>query len=168
LPAQSGHRIRIADGVYTGASNRGIQFSGKSLVVESLNGPANCIVDCQQLDRAFYVHSGEPTARIEGLTIRNGFATRGGGIAVESWPTPIAFTLRNCVIESCSASSGYGGGGARLQGLITVEDCVFRSNTVGIQAWGGGLYLDVNGGASLLRCVFDSNTSPYTGAGLAI
>ncbi|MHC4647975.1 MAG: BACON domain-containing protein, partial [Planctomycetota bacterium] len=61
--ATNGDVVIVADGVYTGAGNRDIDFGGKAITVRSENGPANCIVDCQgtapEPHRGFYFHSGE-------------------------------------------------------------------------------------------------------------
>ena len=71
--AHNGDRIIVADGVYSGAGNRDLDFVGKHVRLESANGPASCIIDCQAQGRAFYFHSGEtPGVALEGFTIQNG------------------------------------------------------------------------------------------------
>ncbi len=69
----TGDVVRVADGTYSGALNRDLSLGGRSIVIESANGPAACIVDCQTLGRGFAIHEGEgPSTAIRGLTIRNG------------------------------------------------------------------------------------------------
>ena len=75
--AQTGDTVLIADGTYTGAGNRNINFSGKDLIVQSASGnPANCVIDCQKGGCAFILQSGE-TAKslIAGITITNGLGS---------------------------------------------------------------------------------------------
>ena len=38
--------IIVADGTYTGDGNRHIDFKGKSITLQSENGPENCTIDC--------------------------------------------------------------------------------------------------------------------------
>src|SRR5262245_42288792 len=72
--AHNGDRVIVADGTYSGAGNRNLDFAGKHIRVESSGGPANCIIDCQAQGRAFHFHSDEaPAARLTGFTIQNGF-----------------------------------------------------------------------------------------------
>ena len=77
----NGDTVVVRDGTYTGGGNRDIDFRGKAITVCSENGPATCIIDCEQLGRAFYFHTGETSsAVVSGFTIRNGSAESGGGI----------------------------------------------------------------------------------------
>ena len=90
-----GDTVLVADGIYTGAGNRDIDFGGKNIVLKSENGPDVTIIDCQGTEsephRGFYFHSGEDsTAVVDGFTIRGGFGlyddpsgrSVGGGIIV--------------------------------------------------------------------------------------
>ena len=100
--ATSGDEIIVADGTYVGADNRGLTFGGKDLSVHSANGSATCIIDCEQLDRAFLFQSGETEAAvIEGLTIRNGkpASLNGGAVLVNGGAVITRPTLRHCVFQ---------------------------------------------------------------------
>jgi hypothetical protein len=70
--AQPGDEVVIADGVYTGTSNKSLDFAGRAITVRSASGdPAACIIDCQGSWRGFYFHTGETSASVvQGLTIR--------------------------------------------------------------------------------------------------
>jgi len=77
--AMDGDTVMVADGTYTGDGNRDIDFLRKAIVVMSLYGPENCIIDCEgdSLDphRAFYFHNGENnSAMVKGFTITHGYA----------------------------------------------------------------------------------------------
>jgi hypothetical protein len=44
--AIDGDTVLVADGTYTGAGNKDLDFDGKAITVKSENGPENCIIDC--------------------------------------------------------------------------------------------------------------------------
>jgi hypothetical protein len=88
--------ITVLDGTYTGTGNHDIDLGGKVINLCSLNGPSNCIIDCDGLGRGFDFHSGETQQTIVvGFTITRGQADYGGAIrCMNSSPQ-----LRNCVIR---------------------------------------------------------------------
>jgi hypothetical protein len=72
--ASNGDTVLVADGTYTGAGNRDIDFLGKAITVKSAGGPENCIIDCEgspsDQHRGFYFHNGEgPDSVLDGFTI---------------------------------------------------------------------------------------------------
>jgi hypothetical protein len=78
--AADGDEIVIHDGVYTGNGNRDISFAGKAITVRSLNGPDACIIDCEELGRAFEFSNGETSSsELVGMTLVNGRRNIGGG-----------------------------------------------------------------------------------------
>lgn len=89
--------IDVLDGTYTGYGNRDIDFYGKAITLRSLNGAADCIIDCQGAGRGFDFHSGETQRTIvAGFTITNGQADFGGAVrCVSSNPQ-----ITNCVISN--------------------------------------------------------------------
>jgi hypothetical protein len=116
--AYSGGKVMVADGIYTGVGNRDLDFHGKAITLQSENGPENCIVDCEFEGRGFYFHSGEDSASVvQGFTIRNGNADKGGGIYCE-WSSP---TIKGNIITENTASSD-GGGIYCIDGLLFTHD----------------------------------------------
>ncbi|NNF41984.1 MAG: hypothetical protein HKN62_02865 [Phycisphaerales bacterium] len=98
--ATNGDRIIVGNGVYTGVGNRDIDFLGKQVVVESLNGPGSCIIDCEGLGRAFIFQTGETVDSIvRGIGMRNGMAASGGAVLMMS-ASP---TIVGCVFEDNTA-----------------------------------------------------------------
>lgn len=125
--ALAGDRILVADGTYTGTGNVGIELRGKAVTVQSVNGPDNCIIDCEHSAQAFYIHEGETASTvIQGLTIVNGFsAGDGGGCFIESSPRIV-----NCCFKNCQADNT--GGGIHFTGNMTspsLETTTFVNNT---------------------------------------
>ncbi|HTF90181.1 MAG TPA: right-handed parallel beta-helix repeat-containing protein [Planctomycetota bacterium] len=169
--ALSGDTVLVASGVYTGANNRNLDFTGRDLVVRSTGSPASCVIDCQGSGRAFNFHSGETAAsRLQGFTITGGNAVPplvagGGGICVSS-SSP---TIVSCVISNCT-SPGFGGGIYLWGSSSRVERCSIQGNsTTGTNSWGGGVAMFAgtpNGRTLLSRCLIEGNTSVGGGGGI--
>jgi|GEM_PF-2393086 len=75
--ANNGNTVWVANGVYTGPGNKDLSWSEKHITVRSENGPANCIIDCQNNGRGFnFNNTGQTNSDlIQGFTIRNGYIT---------------------------------------------------------------------------------------------
>src|SRR5687768_6375250 len=71
--AVEGDHVVIANGTYTGADNRDIDFGTKNIVVRSASGdPSACIIDCQSAGQGFIIDRGQSrSAQIRGLTVQN-------------------------------------------------------------------------------------------------
>jgi hypothetical protein len=160
----TGHTVIVRDGVYTGAANRNIDFTGRNIVLVSQNGPANCIIDCQQSGRAIRLHSVEgPAARIEGFTIRNGTSagssadpSSGGGINL--WNA--SPTIVNCIFSNCVASPDGGGAVYSFSGSPLIRDCSFVGNQAG---FAGAVELTY-GNPHVVNCLFANNSADGGGA----
>ncbi len=81
--------VLVADGTYTGAGNRDLDFGGRAITVRSENGAVPCIIDIQgnagDPHRAFHFHSGETAASVvEGFTIKKGLMNRGVAVLCEA------------------------------------------------------------------------------------
>ena len=105
--AGAGDTVLVAAGTYTGSGNKNIELPQQPIVVISGSGPEDCIIDCENQGRGFYIPYGEPnTVIIDGFTIYRGYPSNpatppyhhlGGGIlCYNSSPT-----IRNCIIDSC-------------------------------------------------------------------
>ncbi|MFH1748119.1 MAG: right-handed parallel beta-helix repeat-containing protein [Planctomycetota bacterium] len=160
--------VVVADGTYTDAGNKNLDFGGEAITVRSEYGPDNCIIDCEQDGRGFYFHTGESDLSVvDGFTIQNGFATTGhpggfsgGGILnVNSHPTVI-----RCIFRE-NRTDDVGGGMANLQGSCPkVTSCTFVGN---LAADGGGMWNQDESSPTLTNCVFEANSvySSYNPAG---
>ncbi len=178
VPANS--IVELADGTYTGAGNRDLDFKGKALTLRSQSGrAAACVIDCQGSSgsphRGFYFHTAETNASVvKGITIRNGYAADHGGGVYCSSASP---SILNCVITACEAEQ-RGGGVYGISSEPVINNCVISNNTAthggGIAYWtyGGDLYNDLITGNSadygdavylydpdiyVHQCTFDGN-----------
>ncbi len=171
--AASGDTVLVADGTYSGPGNHDIDFGGKSLTVASQNGAASTIIDCQGSSsanhRGFYLHSGETSAVIRGLTIKNGYDSNsffgspygGKGAGIAEYKANL--TVQNCTIKDNTAD-GYGGGIYNENGTLAVTNCTFTGNAAIIppattaSSYGGGIYNE-NGTLTVTNCTFTGNAA---------
>jgi hypothetical protein len=169
--AANGDTILVADGTYTGPGNVNIRFGGRAITVKSAAGPALCIIDVEassaQHRRAFRFVDGETSSSIlEGFTIRNGYATRGGGMIIES-SSPL---IRQCIFINNTAypvAAWEGGGAVTMENSGAIFDaCRFEANHAQIVAsltgGGGGALWAANSSPTFTSCEFVANTA--TGA----
>ncbi|MBN2053784.1 hypothetical protein JW905_02600 [bacterium] len=172
--------IIVADGTYTGSSNRNISFAGKAIRITSENGPTECVIDCQNNGRAFIFNNGEGSDSIlEGFTIRNAYEMEGGALYCYS-ASP---TILDCVIYNCYADmmggalfSRFGtptlsncliydnwdwenGAIANLQGSMIIHNCTIYGNEAIMMMEGGGIY-NGNGSLTITDSIVWGN-SPY-------
>ena len=182
-----GDEVHAADGTYTGAGNKNLDFGGRAITVRSVSGdPALCTIDCEADGCGFYFHSGEgPESIVEGLTITNGNAVGGGGVCcVGSSPT-----LTDCTVSGNSADDGGGvycydssspmltdctisgnlaeeGGGVWCESFSspTLNNCTISGNSV--TGRGGGVYCYHSSNATLTNCTISGNSAEHRGGGV--
>lgn len=144
-----GTRVDVADGVYPlpamVAVNQGVHIRG-------VNGPSGVILDGQDSFSCIALQAAG--AVVEGLTLRNGNATGGGGARIEA-----DAILKDCRIINNTADDG---GGVLLAGIGLVEACIITNNYA--DDYGGGVYL--NGGGLVRNCMVNTNYSDEYGGGV--
>ena len=119
--AEEGDTIELADGTFTGAGNRDLDYLGKAIVVQSESGdPTSCYIDCggsaREEHRAFhFTTDGDGQASISGIGIMNGYVVGGGGGIWIEGASPL---VHNCAVVSCEAAGTGGRGG----GLYVSDD----------------------------------------------
>ncbi|MCP4708151.1 MAG: hypothetical protein GY869_05975, partial [Planctomycetes bacterium] len=155
-----GKDVVIRDGLYQGLGNRDIDFQGKAITVRSENGPVNCVIDCQgtsmEYHRGFEFSSmEEPNSVLMGVTIQNGYTSRGGGIYCrDSSPT-----IADCSIVSNTATN-LGGGIYNENSSPIIEGCYLTHNQADI---GGGIYCDNSSSATIRSSALVSNAADLGG-----
>jgi hypothetical protein len=162
--ALPGFEVVVADGTYTGAGNRNLDFHGKAVTLRSgSDNPATCIIDAEHAGRVLFFHSGETAGSVvSGFTIYYGYTgSSGGGVyCLDTSPT-----LDNCIITGNSAGA-YGGGiySVGSASRPTLTSCALLNNSANL---GGGVYADSDSWVSLTDCTIQGN-SAAVGAGLYI
>ncbi|MCH8824509.1 MAG: right-handed parallel beta-helix repeat-containing protein [Planctomycetes bacterium] len=145
--AMDGDEVVVADGTYIGAGNKNLAFNDASLTLRSANGPANCVIDCEDDGRGFFLVNETGTIIIEGFTVMRGYV----GIA--------------------SPGSRRGGAVYCVGSFATFANCIFYDNHA--HAGGGAFVAGPDTGAVFINClitnhVFDgdgSNEDIHTGGG---
>ena len=169
--AVHGDVVEIADGTYTGPTNKNLNFDAKMITVRSASGdPARCVIDCEGYGRGFAFDSGEgPNSIVKGLTITNGNESRGGGVYCASGSSP---TFINCTITGNWASVGLGGGVFCDESSPVLVNCTISRNAANcynggvdaVELGGGGVYCFSNSSPSLINCTITGNSACYGGA----
>ena len=169
--AENGDTVLVADDIYTGTGNKNIELKGKTITVKSLNGPENCVIDCENSGRGFYIHQGEGrNTVVSGFTIMNGNVSDYGGAIFcyfysnSASSTP---TIDNCIIKNNIAGS-HGGGIACLYTGVTVTNCQIINNT---STWGGGISSLFprfeRDNLVVINCIIIGNTASDEGGGIS-
>lgn len=164
-----GDEIWLIAGVFSGPGNRDIELLDRNILIKSFDDdPASCIIDCggspADPHRAFrFADSDVQTTSIQSITIRNGYATPGGGAML--FVGGAAATVSNCVFENnASGMTDFHAGGAVYVdrgGLPVFNDCVFRGN----EAYSGGALGTNHGGrVTFYDCRFIGNRAVRGGA----
>jgi len=123
--AADGDTIIIGDGVYSGPGNTEVDLKGKRVTLRSAGGFERCIINCRGSARAFHFISNEtPATVIDGITIRNGYASNDGAGILCTSGSP---TIRNVAIVDCTAV-GSGGGISITEGSPRIINCIIARN----------------------------------------
>jgi len=153
--AANGDVVVVAPGTYTGVGNRNITFSGKNITVQSQAGALLTVIDCQNGGNGFNFTNGETVAAVvDGFTIKNGQANKGGGIQIDT-ASP---TIRYCVITGCTANAN-GGGIAVKKGDPQIYSNTIDGNNCIIVGGGGGVTLGAQSHAKLWQNIICNSTA---------
>jgi hypothetical protein len=160
--AGDGDTVLVADGTYTGAGNRNLDYAGKAVLVKSSGGPDRCTIDCQGAARgALFQNAEPPGAVLEGFTVTNGTGGSGGAIFC-SGSSP---TVRRCVLAGNAAGS-LGGAVYCSGGAARIERCAIVANTAGSR--GGAIHL-ASGAATVVRtCLLAGNSGGSVGGAISV
>lgn len=158
-----GDEVQVWEGVYVGNSNKNLDFGGKNLKLKGIFGPGPTIIDCQNVGRGVYLHSGEDTtALVTGFTIAggnpSGTYTYGGGILCDE--ASAKFT--NLVVTANQAN--YGGGMSWIDSSPILQDVYIISNTA--YDFGGGIYCTRDSLGRFERVEVMDNVAGYSGGGM--
>jgi len=156
----SGDTVLVSPGTYTGSLNREISFEGRQITVVSVAGRNSTVIDCQSAGRAFVFSDGESRdSRVEGFTVRNGYAEEGGAV----WMATASTEFFGCAFENNSAD--YGGAFyAGHQSSPMIEECSFSNNSA--TSYGGAIYTFVSR-PFVMYCDFTDNSAGVSGGAIS-
>ena len=143
--------INIQPGVYVEALS--INQTAKSMTLRASGGAGTAVVDgTGKGTSALRILNATGNIRIEGLKIRNGHASDGGGFTFQdASPTVVSCTVEN------NSSTGNGGGGLLTRSNAAFQACVFQNNTAG--QFGGGVAITGGSRPTFSTCTFQGNVS---------
>ena len=141
-----GDTVLISNGVYY--PRRGICIT-KDIVIKSLAGAKNTIIDGRKTNNCAYVSEG----KIDGFTITNGYGFNGGGVSCD-----YNGIVENCIIVNNSAK--FNGGGVNCH-KGTILNCIINNNSAsddaGISCWED---------SKILNCTINGNSARLLGGGI--
>lgn len=169
--AQSGDRIILLPGIYSGPGNVNLNPQGKILTIQSID-PGNfdiiesTIIDPNGLERGFvFNHDEDPQFILQGFTLRNAWCGQdeeyphGAGIfCSESSPT-----IRFCIFENCQAADGWGGAFYGEFCHSSFDHCLFIGNK---GRYGGAVAANLESTISLNHCTIADNKTLFAGGGI--
>jgi len=147
--------VRVADGSYDTPLGDGIQMGGRRVLIQSENGPDNCVVDAAGADHVFKftTTTATPEDGLQGVTVTG---ATDGGVRIDNSDV----TIDGCIIEG---NSGVFGGGIRtLKSSARISSCIVRNNMASNR--GGGIHA-LQSQLSILNSEIVENTAP-SGAGV--
>lgn len=161
--------IVLEIGIWAGAGNRNINFSGKAVTLTSTdpNDPAvvaETIIDAGGSNARCFDFSGSETieTKVVGITITNGNINYGGGIYCNG-SSP---TIDRCVITSNTATVSGGGVYCTSSSGPKFIDCVVENNSGDDN--GGGIFCNSSDDVEIVNCVLQGNTVVDTGFGAGV
>ena len=111
---------------------------------------ALAVIDGNDLDRVFDVHSG--TVTLSNLTLGDGTATTGGGLRTAAG-TDVTLVRSMAFVNAATG----GGGGIWAGGTLTLDRSILYANNGGPS--GGGLHVDTGGAATIVNSTVTVNTA---------
>jgi len=149
--AVDGDRVLVSAGTYV----ERIDFNGKDITLESVDGPDATVIDGQGLGgRVVSIISGEVNAVLRGFTVTGGSS---GGMRVEN---------ASALIDGCrfTGNVATSGGGLFVEAAtVTVTNSEFRGNEAG---YGGGLAANWQADVTIMDSSFVENGSGSFGGGI--
>ncbi|MDD5011662.1 MAG: right-handed parallel beta-helix repeat-containing protein, partial [Phycisphaerae bacterium] len=155
--------VIVMDGTYSGAGNNMINFNGKDLIIQSQNGPAGCIIDCEFGSQGFYLESNETNdSVVQGFTITRGYAFYGGAIYISN-ASP---TIKDCIITGNQAyGSNTGGGGIHCSTASPIiQNCIFSGNSA--YHFGGAIQARLMSNITIIDSKIIENSAGNVGGGV--
>jgi len=172
--SNDGGTVVVNPGTYTGDGNRDIDFKGKAITVRSIdpNDPnivAATVIDCQGSERephrgfCFYSRK-DFDAVLSGLTITNGWESKGGAIYCDEHCSP---TITYCSIINNSANRGGGIYCKGPGGRPVISNCRISRNSASgpsdLFIYGGGIACDDLASPLIKSCLITDNSAEAGG-----
>ena len=155
--ASNGDLVLVAPGTYV----ENIDFLGKAITVQGEGGLDVTNIDGGQAGSVVLFDSGETEdTLLDGFTVRNGEALKGGGIYCDN-SSP---TITNCTISENGSMGVNGGGGIySYSSSPMVTNCTISGNMANI---GGGIWCVSKSSTTITNCTITGNSADSSGGGI--
>jgi len=160
-------QVLVADGVYSGHAGGGLTFRGRTLALRSMNGPDNCIIDCDHAARGFlFTKQESPHSIVDGFTILDGYNGYGGGVLCRKFTSP---TFTNCRFAGCRSATRGGAVCSMDDSNLALTNCLIVGNRAPNPSFnsgiGGGVCC-INSGVTIVNCTIVGNTAGCRGGAI--
>ncbi|MEM7432255.1 MAG: hypothetical protein AAF351_10050 [Pseudomonadota bacterium] len=155
--AVAGDVVRVSAGTYF----ENINFAGKDITVEAVDGADVTIIDGGANGTSVVtIASGETRAAVlSGFTIRNGVSNRGGGIDISS-SSPTIINNRIDANTACSGSGIF----VQVSAALFQDNVISNNSTNGCSfGRGGGILVNENGNVEIVSNQLFGNEHRYGG-----
>ncbi|MCA1808802.1 MAG: hypothetical protein LC725_05015, partial [Lentisphaerae bacterium] len=153
-----------------GATN--VLFADKLLMLRSIDGAANTIIDGEGLNRCMTISYSQSSPRfiLDGFTLTNGYAPNGGAIYYDTGPSGtynMHSEIHDCVVAD-NIAQNYGGAtyvnkvDDTTRAIMVVSNSVFRNNKALTQD-GGAIYRSTSSPFYIYDSLFEYNTATASG-----
>ncbi|MHC4943195.1 MAG: choice-of-anchor Q domain-containing protein [Planctomycetota bacterium] len=157
--------------VRSGTYYENIDYLGKSLTIESESGPTLTVIDGAQNGSVVTMTNITGSPVLEGFTVTNGLAEKGGGIYSKNSDPYISDSIvTNNGTENGDWSPGGDGGGIFCDSG-TIVDSVISNNETGYGSqdfrpggYGGGIFI-ASSFTHIENCLIENNTTGRGGSG---
>ena len=167
--AGDGDTVLVSPGTYTGEGNRDLDFLGMGIVLISVSGAEETVIDCEESGRGVNFRSGEgPETRLEGFTIRSGLLLQSPYLGYGIYCVDSSPVIAECKVEECGiefVTCGDGGGAYCLRSSPVFIGCIISRNYV---FRGGGIYLEDCAAPIISDCDITGNSTTGGGGGFCI
>jgi len=152
----SGDTVLVLDGVYSGEGNYelliGYDVIG-NLLITSLNGPENTIIDCQGQGYGIKIYGYNHLLVLNGISVINGFSEDFGGIQImqtqDFYPVII-----NCIIRNNTATEYSGGGISTFLSNPIIKNCLIIENDAPL---GAGIHVSNWSSPTIINSIIQDN-----------
>ncbi len=162
--ASPGDTVLVDDGTYI----ENIDFMGKAITVNSVNGAGKTIIDGAQKDSVVTFNNNEDRSSVlAGFTLTNGSGKPdiwrgnvwGGGIYING-ASP---NINNCIIQQNHADWQGGGIYCANNSSPQIYKCTIRGNDSG--GYGGGIHIEQSS-PEITACTISNNVAGLSGGGI--
>jgi parallel beta-helix repeat protein len=174
-----GDTVLVSDGTYTGPMNTGLSYHGKSIILQSKNGPENCVIDSQGYGQGVTFSTFESSGSIlSGFSIINSVSSSilcdGASPIINNciirdtvndlWGTGLGIEITGYSapkISNCYILNNQGGGIDVYTSYPIIVNCVIKNNTAGggIESFGSDVIVS--------NCIISENNA-FNGGGLSL